>query len=116
MVILTRAKRPSSLKDWALVITQRSGFGQGACRIGPQALGHPSHGLVIRRTAPLVTISHRRMMRQNGRLAAQFSEFIRGTLRAVESEGLCLDMLGKNNLMLLTHEKPWHRDDLSDIR
>ena len=37
-------------------------------------------------------------------MAAQFSEFIRGTLRAVESEGLCLDMLGKNNLMLLTHE------------
>ena len=44
------------------------------------------------------------MMRQDRRLGDQFMDFVRGTLHAIESEGLCLDMLGKNNLMLLTRE------------
>ena len=44
------------------------------------------------------------MMRQDQRLRDQFMCFIRGTLHGIKSEGLCLDMLGKNNLMLLTRK------------
>ena len=44
------------------------------------------------------------MMKQDRQLGDQFMDFFRGTLHAIESEGLCLDMLGKNNLMLLTRE------------
>lgn len=45
------------------------------------------------------------MMKRDRRLGDEFMEFIRGTLQAVESEGLCLDMLGRKNLMLLTRDK-----------
>jgi transposase len=41
VVILTRVKRTSGLKDWALAIASRSGF-EGACGIGPQAVGYPA--------------------------------------------------------------------------
>jgi hypothetical protein len=44
------------------------------------------------------------MMRHDERLGVQFKDFVWATVNSIRSEGLCFDMLGKNNLMLLTHE------------
>ncbi|MEH6588772.1 MAG: hypothetical protein V7746_00870 [Halioglobus sp.] len=45
-----------------------------------------------------------KLVRQDVQLGEQLEDFIHATVNAVESEGLCLDFLGANNLMLLSYE------------
>ena len=53
VVILTRVKRASRLKDWALAIARRSGPGKSAHGACPQAVRHLAQRMAVRRAFQL---------------------------------------------------------------